>query len=145
MTSNEDLMSMARRVLAEGNLALLTTADARGRGHATWMGAVCAGTLEEITTITSPKTEKIANLRENPWAEWLFTSKSKETLLYLSGPTDLIHSGPEKNKYWERIPNKTQAYFLKFYDETSGFEVIRTRVERIVLCKPMALQKHVLR
>ena len=145
MSENENLMSIARGVLAEGNLALLTTSDAKGHSHATWMGAVLAGSMEEITTITSPKTTKIQNLRENPWGEWLFTSKSKETLLYLSGPTTLIETGPAKNKYWEKVPNKTQAYFLKFYDETTGFEVIQTRVEKIVLCKPMAMRKHVLR
>lgn len=136
---------MARAVLAEGNLALLTTADAQGHPHATWMGAVMAGSIEEITTVTAPGSQKVANLRENPWAEWLFTSKSKETLLYLSGPTELLSSGHEKNKYWERVPNKSQAYFLKFYEETTGFEVIRTRVERIVLGKPMVMRKHVLR
>ncbi|MEM7013004.1 MAG: hypothetical protein AAF585_16145, partial [Verrucomicrobiota bacterium] len=70
---------------------------------------------------------------------------AKESVVYLSGQIETIDGKSERWKYWERIPNKSQAFFLKYYDEAGGFVVLRMTVENVVFCKPMAFKKIKLR
>ena len=146
LTDNPELWREAYRVVSESELAVLSTADRNGDPHATWMGSVGAPSdLTEIYTITGPNTLKVANLRENPKAEWMFNSSAKESVVYLSGPIEILDSESDRWEYWEKVPSKAQAFFLRYYDEAGGFAVLRMKVESVVFCKPMAFRKVVLR
>jgi len=145
-TDHTALWREAFQIVNSSDMGVLTTADASGQPHATWMGSVGAPTdLSEIFTITGPQTNKIANLRENPRAEWMFASPAKEAVVYLSGPIEILENESERWAYWQRVPNKSQAFFLRYYDEAGGFDVLRMQIEKVVFCKPMAFHKVVLR
>lgn len=145
-TDHVELWREAYHIVSSSEFGILTTSSSQGQPHSTWMGSVGAPTdLSEIFTITGPRTEKVANLRENPLAEWMFTSSAKESVVYLSGPIEVLEEEAERWNYWERVPNKSQAFFLRYYDEAGGFAVLRMRVTRVVFCKPMAFRKIVLR
>ena len=146
MQDHTELWRDATRIVHESGAGVLATVGADHQPHATWMGGVGAKNgLDEVLTITAPHTRKVSNLRENPRAEWMFSSPTKETIVYLSGPTELITQSPECDDLWEEIPNKSQAYFLKYYEVAKGFAVIRTKVERVEVVKPLVFKKIVLR
>ena len=101
--------------------------------------------LSEIISITAPTSQKAGILRHNPRGEWMFASPSLETIVYLSGRTRLLE-GDSAKRYWDQMPGKKQAYYRK-YCETEDFRkfaVIRTEVDKIVLCKPYSYTKTVL-
>lgn len=145
MKIDNDLAREAQQVVKKAKNAVLATADDHGRPHSAWMTTQVTDDLEEVISITAPTSQKIADLRRNPQAEWMFATSSMETLVYLSGFTRVIE-GEAAKRYWDRMPGKAQAYYRK-YCETEDyhkFAVIRTEVSKIVLCKPYAYKKVVL-
>ena len=65
--------------------------------------------------------------------------------VYLSGHTRLLE-GDVAKRYWDQMPGKSKAYYRK-YCETEDyhkFAVIRTEVDKVVLCKPYAYTKTIL-
>lgn len=139
-----ELWRTASRLVADTPLAVLTTADAAGMPHATWMNLLADSNMEEVVTITAPTTQKIANLRANPQGEWMFASLSIETVVYLSGPTEILE-GDEAKGYWDRMPGKSKAFYQNYCDtdDPAKFAVIRTRVTKIVYCRPIGYRKTV--
>lgn len=108
------------------------------------MNVLADSAMEEVIAITVPTTQKIANLQSNPQAEWMFASPSLETIIYLSGPTQILKSD-EAQRGRDRMPKKSKAYFRK-YCETSDpakFDVIRAQVTSIVYCRPIGYHKTV--
>ena len=100
--------------------------------------------MQEVVTITAPTTQKIANLRANPQGEWMFASPSIETVVYLSGPTQIME-GDEARRYWDRMPGKSKAYYRNYCDtdDCAKFAVIRTLVTKVVYCRPIGYRKTV--
>jgi len=142
--ANPELWRTASRLVAESRLAVLTTADASGMPHATWMNIMVDSAMEEVVTITAPMTQKVANLRVNPQAEWMVASPANETIVYLSGPTQILE-GDEAMRRWDRMPGKSKAYFRHYCDtdDHTKFAVIRTEVTKVVHCRPMGYRKTV--
>lgn len=135
----------AAQLVAKCRNAVLATSDADGHPHSAWMTTQVTTDLEEIISITAPTSQKAAILRTNPQAEWMFASSSMETIVYLSGRTRLIE-GDAAKRYWDQMPGKSKAYYRKYCDteDYHKFAVIRTEVNKIVLCKPYAYTKTVL-
>ena len=145
MQIDNEISRVAAQVVAECRNAVLATADANGSPHAAWMTVQVSTDLEEVMSITAPTSQKIAELRSNPQAEWMFATPSMETLVYLSGFTQVIEGGAAK-RHWDRMPGKAQAYYRKYCetDDYQKFTVIRTDVTKVVLCKPYVYKKTVL-
>lgn len=133
---------MAWQLIMDCRIAMLTTADKHGWPHATWMNFQVKGYLDEIFSITAPTTQKVANLRENPRAEWMLSNPSLESVVSLSGETHVIE-GDEVRPYWDAIPGKSRACFRQYNDtdDFRKFVVICTKVEKVVLSHPAAYRK----
>jgi len=142
MAKNDILWRASSMLVAESNRALLATADGSGKPHSTYMNVLADSSMEEVVSITAPDTEKIKNLKENPYAEWMFSSSSLESVVYLSGPTKIL-SGEEATQYWDSMPGKSKAYYRHYCDEDRPemFAIIRTRVEKILYCRPPGYRK----
>lgn len=117
-------------------LALLTTASANGTPHATWMGAVTGKEKGYILTIASPQSRKARNVRQNPSVEWLLSKLHREQLLYVNGQAQLIDDSDALRHYWDSIPGKGQAFFLRYFETPEGITVIRTKVDSVHLVTP---------
>ncbi|MBI5772381.1 MAG: pyridoxamine 5'-phosphate oxidase family protein [Verrucomicrobia bacterium] len=139
-----ELWRTASRLVADSHLAVFTTTDAAGMPHAAWMNILVDSTMQEVVTITAPTTQKIANLQANPQAEWMLASPSLETIVYLSGPTQVLQ-GDEARRRWNRMPGKSKAYFRNYCDtdDHTKFAVIRTQVTKVVYCRPIGYRKTV--
>jgi len=117
-------------------LAMLTTASSEGVPHATWMGTIGMPNSSRILTITSPDSLKVRNIRENPSVEWLISRMSRQELLYLRGTAQIVEDVAEQKRYWQEIPGKGQAFFLRYFNTGPGFAIIRTEIESAVLVVP---------
>ncbi len=139
-----ELAREAQQLVMKCKNAVLATADDQGHPHSAWMTTQVTGDLEEIVSITAPTSQKVAELRRNPQAEWMFASASLETLVYLSGYTRVVE-GEAAKRYWDQMPGKAQAYYRKYCqtEDYHKFAVIRTEVSKVVLCKPYAYKKTV--
>jgi len=145
MKIENEIGRTAAQVVAKCRNAVLATADIAGCPHAAWMTVQVTDDLEEVVSITAPTAQKVADLRCNPQAEWMFATPAMETIVYLSGHTRIVE-GEAAKRYWDRMPGKAQAYYRK-YCETGDyhqFVIVRTEVSKVVLCKPYAYTKTVL-
>jgi general stress protein 26 len=143
-SKHRELWRAASRVVADSELAVLVTSDTAGTSHATWMHILVDSTMKDVVSITAPTTQKIANLQVNPQAEWMFASPAIETIVYLSGPTQIL-VGDEARRCWNRMPGKSRAYYKNYCDTDNHLEfaVIRTQVTKVVYCRPMGYRKTV--
>ncbi len=142
-----ELWRVVARLVADTPLAMMATADGDGMPHAVWMNAMVSPDLEEVIAITMPGTDKVANLRANPRAEWSFASPSRETIVYLSGPTEIL-SGDEAVRCWNTIPGKAAAYYRNAAggnsDNPAEYAVIRTQVRKVVHSRAIGYRKTIL-
>jgi len=145
MLIDNELSRTAAQIVAETRNAVLATADDKGLPHSAWMTAQVTQDLEEVISITAPISQKVADLRSNPHAEWMFASHGMETIVYLSGHTRVVE-GEAAKRYWDKMPGKAQAYYRKYCDtdDFHKFVVVRTEVDKVVLCKPYSYKKTVL-
>ena len=106
------------------------------------MNVMVDSAMDKVISITAPTTQKIANLKENPYAEWMFASKSLESMTYLSGPTEIV-TDDEAEKYWHSMPGKSKAYYRNYCaaDDPKEFSVFCTTVEKVVYCRPPGYRK----
>lgn len=142
-----ELWRAVSRLVADTPLAIMATADENGAPHAAWMNALVSPDLEEVIAITMPSTDKVANLRGNPRAEWAFASSSRETIVYLSGPTEIL-SREDAVRCWNAIPRKAAAYYRNAAggdsDNPADYAVIRTKVRKVVHSRAIGYRKTVL-
>jgi len=142
-----ELWRAAARLVADSSLAIMATADGEGRPHAVWMNATVTPDLEEVLAITRPDTQKISNLKANPRAEWSFSSTSRESFVYLSGPTEILE-GEDAQRGWDAMPGKNFAYYRNAAggesDDPADYAVIRTKVRKVVHCRAIGYRKTVL-
>lgn len=130
-----DLVRVTRNVI-------MSTADDKGMPHAAWMTVMVNGDMNEVITITAPNTQKIVNLRVNPHAEWMFASPTLETMVYLSGPTEIVAEEAAQS-YWDAMSGKSKAYYQLYSsdDDSNKFAIIRTQVTKVVYCRPPGYHK----
>lgn len=138
----EEDVEVARRLMRQvqpgkASVILLSTISSRGRPHATWMFASRSTDPGiEILTITSPESQKVGYLAENPGVEWLLTSPDRMEQLYLEGEAEIVDDVTEIKRLWAMIGGKDRAFFMKYYNSGLGFSVVRTVVDRVSLVYP---------
>jgi general stress protein 26 len=144
MKADTELERMVWQLVSDARRGILTTVDKDGWPHATWMNFQTKGTLDEIFTITAPTTQKVANLRANPRAEWMFSHPdfSIESIAYVSGETRIVE-GEAVQPYWDAIPGKSRAHYRQYNDSEDfrQFVVLVTKVTKVVFCRPVQYRK----
>jgi len=139
---NNKLLYVARQLVADCKVGLLTTCNNIGHAHASYMNVLVDSTMSEVVAISAPGTEKTENLIQNPHAEWMFASSSLESLVYLSGTTEIM-TGERARRYWDAMPNKSKAPYRNYSDsdDPEDFAIIRTKVAKATYCRPPGYQK----
>lgn len=145
MSKEGELWRAACSLVRGNKTAIMTTADPDGLPHAAWMTVSVDEEMVQVVSITASTSQKVDNLYDNPQAEWMFSSPSLETLVYLSGPTVIVPA-EEARRYWDAMPGKSKAYYRNFSDpeDPENFTIIRTHVNKVVYCRPTAYKKTVI-
>ncbi len=134
---NAEILQLALAVVQECEVGLLSTVDESGRPHARWMGSVAKDEdVSWIITIASPNSRKIDQIRCHPDVEWIFTDSKWDRVVHLRGRAILIEDPALIKRDWNRILDKSRAYFLRFQETGLGFSVIETHIEEIEYTLP---------
>jgi general stress protein 26 len=145
MTTPAEAAAAIREMLAVAlynhREAVLTTADATGRPHATWVGTVTTPDFAHLITLTGSQTEKVANIRGNPNVEWMFTSPDRNTIIYFQGQAEVVVDEALKDRYFQMVPEESRGFFMKFYRSGGDWCVIKTRIDGATYCIPAAYTK----
>lgn len=138
--NTDEIMERAREAMSPAlnhtGVALLTTSTPQGTPHATWMATIGIDERNQLLTLTSPDSRKVANIRSNPRVEWMFTSKDMRSLVYFSGSAVVVKDVVKIKQYWNDMPEKDRAYFLDYFSSPPGFSIIRTSILRAELVCP---------
>ena len=137
----EGIREVISGILDGQGAAVLTTTSESGQPHATWMATICSEDFREIVTITSPDSEKVANLQANDAVEWMFTREDMMRVAYLRGRAEIVDDPVEVKQWWGQLPDKGRAFFLSHYNTGVGFSIIKTKVSSCVYCLPMEFRK----
>ena len=130
----KDILSHTLESHGEG---IMVTASPQGVPHATWMGTLGNRSVSTILTMTSPDSTKVKNILANPHVEWMFTDERLHAIVYMRGKTRVIHEEEEVQEAWEKLKDKSRAYFMNFIQETGmTFLIIETQVEEIDYTRP---------
>ncbi len=101
------------------------------------MGTLGNTDIGVIYTMTSPDSRKALNILENPKIEWMFTDKKLRTVIHLKCKARVIHEEAELKMAWDKLKDKSRAYFMKFIKKTGmAFLLIETKVEEIEYSRP---------
>lgn len=144
MDTNTKIWMAASELVSHTKAAVMTTANSIGQPHAAWMNVLADSSMETVVAISAPTTQKIKNLQENPSVEWMFASPTMESVVYLTGPTEIL-TGELAQNYWNSMPNKSKAPYKNYStsEDHKDFAIICTKVDNIVYCRPPVYHKTV--
>lgn len=116
-------------VINDVKTGLLATVDGEGRPHMRWMTPTL---LEErpgaIYAITSKNFAKREQLDENPKVQWLFQTRSLDTIFYVNGSTNLVDNKSLLTEVLDVLAPRLRTFWNVNADETSLF-VLETVME----------------
>jgi general stress protein 26 len=136
------VIRMARQLLKGNNPGVLTTVDENGSPQSRWMATMSFEDFPDLYTLTAANSRKVAQIREHPIVQWMFTDPDFSFVVNLSGRAQLFLRDAETMKrVWDQIADKSRAYFMNATIDSPGFVVIHTKVE-VVEC---TIPKRVLR
>jgi general stress protein 26 len=126
------VISMARQLLKAGNPGVLSTVDQSGFPQSRWMATMSFDDFPNLYTLTAANSRKVAQIREHPVVQWMFTDRDLSLVVNLTGRAELFLRDAETMKrVWSQIVDKSRAYFMKDAIEGPGFVVIHTKVEMV--------------
>ena len=96
---------------------------------------------DTLLTITSPDSEKVANIRANPKIEWLIAPPDRSAILYLECEAVIVDDVAEIKRYWKTMPGKEKTFFIRYYNSGIGFSIIRSTVRSAVYVVPEEFRK----
>jgi general stress protein 26 len=127
----------ARQLLKGNNPGVLSTVDESGSPQSRWMATMAFEDFPNLYTLTAANSRKVAQIREHPIVQWMFTDPDFGFVMNLSGRAQLFLRDAETMKrVWDQIADKSRAYFMNATIDSPGFVVIHTRVEAVEVTIP---------
>jgi general stress protein 26 len=126
------VIRMARQLLRGNNPGVLSTVDESGSPQSRWMATMSFEDFPNLYTLTAANSRKVAQIREHPVVQWMFTDRDFGLVVNLVGRAELFLRDAETMKrVWQQIADKSRAYFMNATMESPGFVVIHTKVEMV--------------
>lgn len=126
---NGEFISALRQVVDDVKTGLLATVDGEGNPHMRWMTPTL---MDErpgaIYAITSKHFAKREQLDKNPQVQWLFQTRSLDTIIYANGRANLVDNKSLLNEVLEILAPRLRTFWNVNTDETSLF-VLETVIE----------------
>ena len=126
------VIRVARQLLKANNPGVLSTVDENGSPQSRWMATMSFEDFPNLYTLTAANSRKVAQIREHPAVQWMFTDRDFGFVVNLRGRAELFLRDAETMKrVWNQIADKSRAYFTNATIESAGFVVIHTKVEMV--------------
>lgn len=140
-----EVVRMARQLLKGNHPGVLSTVDENGMPQSRWMATMSFEDFPNLYTLTAANSRKVAQIREHPIVQWMFSDRDFSFVVNLSGRAELFLRDAETMKrVWDQIVDKSRAYFLNATIDSPGFAVIHTKVEMVECTIPKRVLRFVI-
>ena len=137
----EDIIGLARSLVDGSHPGLLSTINLSGKPEVRWMSTLSFEEFPIFHTLTGPNSRKVAEIKQHPDVNWMFSNHDLSMVLNLIGKARVLTDTPTLKRVWKQIEDKSHAYFLNQYAKGPGFVVIETTVESIECTLPKNVMK----
>ena len=104
------VIRMARQLLKANNPGVLSTVDESGSPQSRWMATMSFQDFPNLYTLTAASSRKVAQIREHPIVQWMFTDRDYSFVVNLMGRAELFLRDAETMKrVWDQIADKARA------------------------------------
>jgi general stress protein 26 len=140
------VIRMARQLLKANNPGVLSTVDEGGSPQSRWMATMSFEDFPNLYTLTAANSRKVAQIREHPVVQWMFTDRDYSFVVNLMGRAELfLRDAATMKRVWHQIADKSRAYFMNArVDDGPGFVVIHTQVETVECTIPKRVLRFVI-
>lgn len=136
--NQQEFLAKLSAVLDEARTAVLTTVDPEGRPHGRWMTpALLKGRGAALYCVTSPRSDKAADLAANPAAEWLIQTPTLNEIVTARGPVNVIDNPALRTELLDVIGRRLTV-FWKVNPEAMDLVVLETVIREGEYFRPMA-------
>jgi general stress protein 26 len=133
---SDDIIGLAKTLVDGRHPGLLCTVNLEGKPEVRWMSTLSFDDFPIIHTLTGPDSRKVAEIKQRPDVNWMFSNHDRSLILNLIGRARVITDTPTLKRVWKQVEDKSHAYFLDQYAKGPGFVVIETTVEAIECTSP---------
>ena len=135
----------ARQLLKGNNPGVLSTVDESGSPQSRWMATMSFEDFPNLYTLTAANSRKVAQIREHPIVQWMFTDPDFSFVVNLNGRAELFLRDVETMKrVWAQIADRSRAYFMNATIDGLGFAIIHTKVELVECTIPKRVLRFVI-
>ncbi len=132
-----EFTSILDTIMEDAKAAILATVDEEGRPHMRWMTpTLLSDRPGAVYAVTSPDFEKIAHLKGNPKATWMFQTRLLSRIAKVTGPVNVIDNSAMKAEVLEGIGRRLNV-FWRVNTDPSKLVVLETVIEEAEYSEPM--------
>ena len=138
--TKRDMMAHIGKILDDAKTGLLATVDKEGRPHMRWLTpAIIRGRSGALYNITSLDSDKLKQLEENPYVQWMIQSRALDRIITVNGKINIIENPFLRTEVLEAVGDRL-GVFWKIHENDWELVVLETIIERATYYLPM---KHV--
>lgn len=127
----EYLVDLAKKLADGKRPGILATVDEQGMPHVRWMATLSLHDWPMLYTITSPASQKVQHIKNNPNVSWMFSNEELNVIVNIRGKARIAADFGKMQHVWKLLEDKSKAYFLSISSDGPGFAVIETEIEDI--------------
>lgn len=136
-----DVMDRVASILDSHGAGLLATVDADGRPRVRWLTpAIFPSKPGVIYALTVPAFAKVAQLKANPHAEWIFQTPELDEIVTVRGKINIVENPSLRSELLEKVGRRMHALW-KLARDAMDLSVLETIAEEAVLYHPMEGRK----
>ena len=136
--NQQEFLAKLSAILDEARTGVLTTVDSEGRPHGRWMTpALLKGRGGALYCVTSPRSDKAADLAANPAAEWLIQTPTLNEIAIVRGPVNVIDNPALRTELLDMIGRRLTV-FWKVNPAAMDLVVLETVMREGEYFRPMA-------
>jgi pyridoxamine 5'-phosphate oxidase len=135
--TKRDIMVEIGKILDDAKTALLATVDGEGRPHMRWLTpTTIRGRSGALYNVTAPNTQKLEQLRANPYVQWMIQTRALDKIVTLNGKINIVENPSIRTEVLEAVGDKLTV-FWKIHQQEWEIAVLETIIERATYYLPM--------
>jgi pyridoxamine 5'-phosphate oxidase len=132
-----EIMNRIESILEAHGTGLLATTDREGKPHVRWLTpAVLRDRFGAVYALTAPHFAKVAQVRANPYVEWMFQTPSLAEVVTARGRMNVVDNPSLRAEVLEVIGPRLRTFWKLARDERD-LAVLETVIEEATLLLPM--------
>ncbi|MFA9478305.1 pyridoxamine 5'-phosphate oxidase family protein [Phycisphaerales bacterium AB-hyl4] len=139
MTSDQDMLDLARQLIDEVGVGCMVTIGPDGRPYARYMGAAPADDgLGWVYSLSAHATHKVEHIRQQPEVCWVFANRNYQDVVTLHGKAGIEPTADMPASIYDRLVEFARPYAVNVLTDPHHyqFEAVVTRVETVELLAP---------